>query len=57
VHRRIIEDDDGLPRFTRASQNIAATVALLRGLSEPATLEGRQAQREIRTLLERMAVQ
>jgi hypothetical protein len=26
--RRIIEDDDGLPRFTRASQNIAMVAAL-----------------------------
>jgi hypothetical protein len=29
MHRRIIEDDDGLLRFTRASQNIVAVVALL----------------------------
>ena len=29
VNRRIIEDDRGLPHFTRANQNIAAAVALL----------------------------
>lgn len=29
VHRRILEDDEGPPRFTRASQNIAAAAALL----------------------------
>jgi hypothetical protein len=40
TRRRIVEDDDGLPRFTRASQNIAAVAALLRGLPEPTTLEG-----------------
>jgi hypothetical protein len=40
AHRRIIEDDDELPRFTRASQNIAAMAALLQGLLEPAMLEG-----------------
>jgi hypothetical protein len=57
THQRIIEDDDGLPRFTRVSQNIAAAVALLRGLPEPMTSEGHQAQHEIRTLLEHAAVQ
>jgi hypothetical protein len=39
MNRRIIEDDEDLPHFARASQNIAAMVALLRGLSKPATLE------------------
>jgi hypothetical protein len=29
VHRTIIEDNDGLPHFTRANQNIAAAVAFL----------------------------
>jgi uncharacterized coiled-coil DUF342 family protein len=29
VHRRIVEDDDEIPRLTRASQNIAAASALL----------------------------
>jgi hypothetical protein len=29
VHRRIIEDDDELLRFTQASQNIATSVAFL----------------------------
>ena len=57
VNRRIFEDDEDLPHFTRASQNIAATAALLRGLPEPTTPEDRQAHREIRTLLERAAMQ
>jgi hypothetical protein len=29
MNRRIVEDDDRLPYFARASQNIAATVPLL----------------------------
>jgi hypothetical protein len=41
MHRRIVEDDDGLPHFTWASQNIAIAVPLLRGLLEPATPEER----------------
>jgi hypothetical protein len=57
MNRRIVEDDDGLPRFTRASQNIAAVTALLRGLPEPTTPEGHQAQREIYKLLEHAVVQ
>jgi hypothetical protein len=55
--RRIVEDDDGLPRFTRASQNIAVVAALHRGLPEPMMPEGHQAQHEIHMLLERTAVQ
>ena len=54
---RIIEDDEALPHFAWASQNIAATAALLRGLSEPATPEDRWAHREICTLLEHVAAQ
>ena len=57
VNRRIIEDDEALPHFTRASQNIIAVVALLRGLSGPTTPEDRLAHHEIRTLLERAAAQ
>ena len=53
----IIEDNKALPHFTRASQNIAVVVALLRGLSGPVTPEDRRAHREIHTLLERAAVQ
>ena len=53
MNRRIIEDDQALPHFARASQNIAAMAALLRGLSEPATPKDRWAHHEIRTLLER----
>jgi hypothetical protein len=43
MHWRIVEDDDGLPQFTQASQNIAAAVALLRELLEPVTPEERRA--------------
>jgi hypothetical protein len=43
AHWRIVEDDGKLPCFTQASQNIATAAALLRGLSEPEMLEGRQA--------------
>jgi hypothetical protein len=57
MHRRIVENDDGIPHFTRASKNIAAATALLRGLPELATPEDLWAQREIRTLLEHAAVQ
>ena len=57
VNRRIIEDDEALPHFTRASQNIAAAAALLRGLSELVTPEDRRAHYEIRTLLEPAAGQ
>ena len=53
VNQRIIEDDEALPYFTRASQNIAAAVALLRGLSGSAMAEDRRAHHEIHTLLER----
>ena len=37
VNRRIIIDDEALPRFAQASQNIAATMALLHGLPEATT--------------------
>ena len=57
VNRRIITDDETLPHFAQVSQNIAATTALLHGLPEATTLEDRWAHREIRTLLERAAVQ
>ena len=53
VNQRIIEDDEALPHFTRASQNIATMVALLQGLLGPTTPEDHRAHREIRTLLER----
>jgi hypothetical protein len=51
VNWRIVEDDDGLPHFTRSSQNIATIMALLRGLPEPTTPEDRRAHHEIHTLL------
>ena len=55
VNRRIIEDDEALAHFTRASQNIAAIAALLRGFLEPMTTEDRRAHHQIRMLLERAA--
>ena len=54
---RIIEDDEALPHFARASQNIAAMAALLRGLPEPVTPEDHRAHHEIHTLHEREVVQ
>jgi hypothetical protein len=43
VNQRIIEDDNDLPHFAQASQNIAAMMALLQGLPEPVTPKDRQA--------------
>jgi len=57
VNRRIIEDDEALPHFTQASQNIVVAADLLRGLLGPVTPEDHRAHREIRTLLERAAAQ
>ena len=57
MNRRIIEDNEALPHFTRASQNIAAAAVLLRGLPGPATAEDHRAHHEIRMLLERAAAQ
>ena len=57
INRRIIADDETLPHFARASQNITAAMALLHGLLEAATPEDRRAHHEIRTLLERAAAQ
>ena len=57
VNQRIITDDETLSRFAGASQNIAATMALLHGLLEAATPEDRWVHHEIRTLLERAAAQ
>ena len=56
MNRRIIEDDEALPHFTWARQNIAAAMTLLWRLLEPTTLEDRRAYREIRTLLGRTTV-
>ena len=55
VNRMIIIDDETLPRFIRASQNIAAVMALFHGLLEATTPEDHRAHRKIRTLLERAA--
>ena len=57
VNRRIIADDETLPHFARASQNIAAAMALLHGLLEAATPEDHWAHREICTLLELVVAQ
>ena len=57
VNRRIIADDETLPHLARASQNIAAAMALLHGLLEATTPEDRRAHHEIRTLLEHVAAQ
>lgn len=55
IQRRIVEDDDGPPRFLWASQNITAAAALLRGLPEHGTPEEHQIQRNIHALLDRVA--
>ena len=39
VNWRIIEDDEALPHFTQACQNIAAMRGLAPRLLEPVTLE------------------
>ena len=57
INRRIIADDETLPHFARASQNIAAATTLLRGLLEAAMPEDHRAHREIRMLLARAAAQ
>ena len=57
VNRRMIADDETLPRITQASQNIVVATALLHGLSEAATPEDHRAHREICMLLERAATQ
>jgi len=57
LNRSIIVDDEALPHFTRASQNITTVPALLRGLPGPATPEDHWAHHEIHTLLERAAAQ
>jgi len=57
VNQRIIVDGETLPHFAWASQNIAATTALLHGLLEATMPEDHRTHREIRTLLERAAAQ
>ena len=57
VNRRIIADDETLPHFSRASQNITSATALVHGLPEAVTPEDHQAHPEICTLLERAAAQ
>ena len=55
MNQRIIEGDEAHPHFAWVSQNIAAVVALLRGLTGATTPDERRAHREIRMLLERAA--
>ena len=57
VNQRIITDNETLPHFAWASQNIVAAMALLRGLPEAASPEDRRAHHEIHTLLERTVAQ
>jgi len=57
VNQRIIADDETLPHFARASQNITAATALLHGLPETAMPDDHRAHHKIRTLLERAAAQ
>ena len=52
LNQRIVEDDQALPHFARASQNIAASAALLGRLPVPATPQDQWAHREIHTLLD-----
>jgi hypothetical protein len=51
VSQRILKDDEGLPCFPRASQNIAAA-ALLGGFLKQAMPEGRRAHKKLCTLIE-----
>jgi hypothetical protein len=56
---QICDNDDNehpLP-FARASQNVAATAILLKGMPEPSTLERQQAYGELCILLKRAAIQ
>jgi len=56
MNQRIIMDDEALPHFAWASQNIDAATALLHGLPRPATLEDHRAHHEIRMLSRRCEV-
>ena len=47
VNRRIITDDEALPHFAWASQNIVVAAALFCGLLRPMTPEDHQAHHEI----------
>ena len=57
VNRRIIADDETLPHFARATQNIATTIALIHGLLEATMPKDHWAHYEIRTLLEHAVAQ
>ena len=57
INWRIITDDEALPSFAQASQNITAVAALLHGLLEAATPKDHWTHHEIRTLLEHAAAQ
>jgi hypothetical protein len=59
IHRRLYDDNGGdhPPLFTRVSQNVATMAIHLRMMPEPSTMEGRQAHKELRALLEHATVQ
>lgn len=57
MNRRILKDDEGPPRFARASQNIVVAPAFLEELLEPTTLEGRHTHKKMCVLFERAARQ
>jgi hypothetical protein len=55
---RVVARDVNIPPlFARASQNVATAMALLEGILEPATCEGRRTHNKLRTLLERAVQQ
>ena len=54
VNRRIITNDETLPRFAWVSQNITAMAVLLCGLLETAAPEDCRAHSKIHMLLERV---
>jgi hypothetical protein len=57
INRRILEDDEGPPRFTQASQNIAVAGTLLEGLPEQATPKGHRTHQKLHMLIERAVQQ
>lgn len=57
VHEQIMCDEDGIHRFTRASQNVATAAMILRSILEPQDPEGLHIHRELRGLLETVVIQ
>jgi hypothetical protein len=57
INRRIIEDlAIDPPVFSRASQNVVTAAMLLRNMPEPSNPDARQAQDEIRGLIDTAAM-